>query len=89
MKKTLLMLTLLGSMINCVDRGEKEDSTRINFAEVSQIDLGGKGAAEISTFDPTTKQLFVVNNDGPTKVDIIDFSDPSNLFRSLQFDVYR
>ncbi|KPQ13930.1 MAG: hypothetical protein HLUCCX10_11780 [Algoriphagus marincola HL-49] len=73
------MLTLLGSMVNCVDRGEKEDSTRINFAEVSQIDLGGKGAAEISTFDPTTKQLFVVNNDGPTKVDIIDFSDPSNL----------
>ncbi|HSK11653.1 MAG TPA: choice-of-anchor I family protein, partial [Phnomibacter sp.] len=49
------------------------------FSEISNIDLGGVGAAEISAFDPATKRLFVVNNDGNNnRIDVLDFSDPAN-----------
>lgn len=49
---------------------EKIDS----FKETASIDLGGEFASEISAYDPSTKQLFVVSNDGGTKVDIVDMS---------------
>ncbi len=46
-----------------------------SFKEVAAIDLGGEFASEISTYDPSTKKLFVVSNDGGTKVDIVDMSN--------------
>ena len=49
---------------------EKIDS----FKETASIDLGGEFASEISAYDPLTKQLFVVSNDGGTKVDVVDMS---------------
>jgi DNA-binding beta-propeller fold protein YncE len=49
---------------------EKIDS----FKEIASIDLGGEFASEISAYDPLTKQLFVVSNDGGTKVDVVDMS---------------
>ncbi|TKC13223.1 alkaline phosphatase [Pedobacter polaris] len=49
---------------------EKIDS----FKEVATIDLGGEFASEISAYDPSTKKLFVVSNDGGTKVDVVDLS---------------
>jgi len=55
----------------------KEDP--YSFAESGSIDIGDVGAAEISTYDPQTKRLFVVNNSTVSKIDVIDFSNPSNL----------
>lgn len=49
---------------------EKIDS----FSETAMIDLGGATASEISAYDPTTKKLFVVSNDGGTKVEVVDLS---------------
>lgn len=55
---------------------EVEDPS--NFTEVGSIDLGGEGAAEISTFDPISKRLFVQNNDGSSRINIIDLSNPAS-----------
>lgn len=48
-----------------------------SFSEIGQIDIGDAGAAEISTFDPATKRLFVVNNSDVNQIDVIDMQDPS------------
>ncbi|HTM99100.1 MAG TPA: hypothetical protein VL088_10175, partial [Pedobacter sp.] len=45
-----------------------------SFKEVAMIDLGGTTAAEISAYDPSTKKLFVVSNDGGTKVEVVDLA---------------
>ncbi|UKT64057.1 choice-of-anchor I family protein [Pedobacter mucosus] len=50
---------------------EKIDS----FKEAAMIDLGGEFASEISAYDPLTKKLFVVSNDGEAKVDVVDMSN--------------
>ncbi len=49
----------------------------VSFFETGSIDIGDVGAAEISTYDPQTKRLFVVNNSTTNKIDVIDFADPS------------
>jgi DNA-binding beta-propeller fold protein YncE len=49
------------------------------FAEVSSLDIGDTGAAEITAFDPATNRLFVVNNGTVNKIDVIDFKDPANM----------
>ncbi len=46
-----------------------------SFKEVAMIDLGGEFASEISAYDPSTKKLFVVSNDGGTKVDVVSLSN--------------
>lgn len=79
MKQVLHALTLIIILNAC----EKTD-TEINvaeypatYAEISSINLGGAGAAEITTYDPQTKRLFAVNNGSVNKIDVIDFSNPS------------
>lgn len=47
------------------------------FAEVGSINIGGKGAAEISAYDPQTKKLFVVTNFGTTRIDVLDLTNPA------------
>lgn len=48
-----------------------------SFSQVSLLDIGELGAAEISAFCEKTKKLFVVNNSsGNNRIDVIDFSDP-------------
>jgi hypothetical protein len=55
--------------------GNTESST---FTLSGSIDIGSKGAAEISAFDPITNRLFVVNNSaGNNRIEVVDFSDPS------------
>jgi hypothetical protein len=49
------------------------------FSEIGSIDIGDIGAAEISAYDPQTKRLFVVNNGIVNKIDVLDFSDPTNI----------
>jgi len=49
------------------------------FAEISSIDIGDAGAAEITAYDPLTQRLFVVNNGTVNKIDVIDFKDPLHM----------
>ncbi|WP_207429390.1 choice-of-anchor I family protein [Pedobacter sp. SYSU D00535] len=46
-----------------------------SFKEVASQKLGGEAASEISAFDPQSKRLFVVNNEGATKVEVLDLSN--------------
>lgn len=56
--------------------GNFEDAS--SFAEIGSITLsGGEGAAEISTYDAHSKRLFVVNNAGTSRIDVIDLQNPS------------
>ncbi|HSC52737.1 MAG TPA: choice-of-anchor I family protein [Phnomibacter sp.] len=61
-----------------------------SFKEVGSIDIGDVGAAEISAYDEITKRLFVVNNGTTNKIDVIDFSDPTNmkLIYSINISAY-
>ncbi len=45
-----------------------------SFKETAMITLGGEAAAEISAYDPISMRLFVVNNDGGVKVNVLDLS---------------
>ena len=49
------------------------------FQEIASINLGGSGAAEITAFDPATDRLFAVNNSTENKIDVLDFSNTSNV----------
>ncbi|MCC9169093.1 choice-of-anchor I family protein [Pontibacter harenae] len=50
-----------------------------SFSEVGEIMLsGGTGAAEISAYDPETKTLFVVNNAGSSRVDVVSLENPAS-----------
>ncbi len=57
------------------------------WAQVGSITIGGEGAAEISAYDTATMQLFVVNNDGGSTIDVIDFSDPATPTSASSIDV--
>ena len=55
------------------------------------IDLGETGAAEISSFDPLTKKLFVVNNTaGNNRIDVVNLSNPSTpvLITTIPISIY-
>ena len=69
------MLLLAG----CTERFNRPRSVNTSFSEISSLKIGEGGAAEITAFDPETDQLFVVNNDGDSRVDVVDFSDPNSL----------
>jgi hypothetical protein len=58
-----------------------------SFKEVAIADLGGETAAEISAYDAISKRLFVVNNEGGVKVDILDLSKfpVVNKFQTLNY----
>lgn len=57
-----------------VDTEEIVPENIASFSETAIIDLGGATASEISAYDPSTKKLFVVSNDGGTKVEVVDLS---------------
>lgn len=57
---------------------EKIDS----FSQTAMIDLGGSTAAEISAYDPSTKRLFVVSNDGGVKVEVVDLANYPTVTKS-------
>jgi DNA-binding beta-propeller fold protein YncE len=45
-----------------------------SFKETASVDLGGESSAEISAYDPVSKRLFVVNNEGGAKIDVLDLA---------------
>lgn len=91
LKKWKYAAVLLAAVmvVSCDDN----DETTINedpgtFKELDDIELtGGEAAAEISAYDPATKQLFVVNNAEGSVVDVIDISTPTALVYVKSIDV--
>ena len=90
-KKTMKKFYLLGASLlllaSCTERISRMAPVGISFTEVSSLKIGGGTAAEITAFDPISKKLFVVNNDGGSRVDVIDFSDPRNLVKLTPISV--
>jgi hypothetical protein len=79
---SLLLTTLLFASCKKDDIETTEPTPTINedastFKEIANFSVGGLGAAEISAYDITTKKLFVVNNSGTNRIEIIDLADPS------------
>lgn len=85
MKKIILLASVIAAMLLSCSKEEipsleftvNEDIS--SYTEIASLNLGGVGAAEISTFDPTTKRLFAVNNGKENKIDVIDFSNPASI----------
>ncbi|MCI0752067.1 MAG: alkaline phosphatase, partial [Flammeovirgaceae bacterium] len=91
--KKLLTLHLFAAMIYLSSCSDEDTPATLNedpstFSEVGTTTLvGGEGAAEISAYDPQTKQLFVVNNAGSSAIDVVDISDPANISMVDNIDV--
>lgn len=59
-----------------------------SFTEISSLDLGEVGAAEISAYDPSTKKLFTITNaDDATRIEVIDFSNPALPVHTTYIDI--
>lgn len=58
-----------------------------SFRKITSLTVGDEGAAEISAYDTDNKQLFVVNNAGDSKVDVINFGTPSSLSVTSSIDL--
>ncbi|WP_285008026.1 choice-of-anchor I family protein [Pedobacter faecalis] len=94
MHKRLLLALMISAALGCKKNDNKgplpEPDFFVNedaktFAEIGTIDIGETGAAEISAYDPDTKKLFVVKNEGEgtaaavNRIEVIDFKDPSKM----------
>ncbi|MEZ4904581.1 MAG: hypothetical protein R2822_23955 [Spirosomataceae bacterium] len=72
-----MIITLFSCSDHRLDPSANENPA--NFVEIGSIDIGDAGAAEISAYDPQTGRLFVVNNSAVNKIDVLDFSNPSDI----------
>ena len=81
MKKFLFIILLAGALSGWNNNSKPvfPKESPASFEEIGSIDIGGQGAAEITAFDPFTRRLFVVNNTGPNKIDVLDFSNPASM----------
>jgi hypothetical protein len=88
MKQLLLLALLAVGLTSCKKNDEQIETNEpeffVNedastFAEVTSIDIGDAGAAEITAYDAVTQRLFVVNNGTVNKIDVVDFKDPANM----------
>ena len=97
--RTVFALAIVTSLFSCNKNFDKEywedkfhqhKEDPSSFEEIGSIDIGEAGAAEISAFDPKTKRLFVVNNAGINKIDVIDLKDPTTMsvIASIPIDKY-
>jgi len=70
--------------------GNGKNFESFTFMQAGSVDIGNKGAAEISAFDPLTNKLFVVNNDGGSKIDVVNLTDPTNpmFVESIDISMY-
>jgi hypothetical protein len=80
MKKRLLIIAVFATFWSC----SKDETQPLEFTvnedlstyqEIASLNLGGAGAAEITTYDNVTNRLFAVNNGTTNKIDVIDLSD--------------
>ncbi|WP_242695777.1 choice-of-anchor I family protein [Desertivirga brevis] len=86
MYKKLFFGILLSTVVatSCKKDSESEETVTTDpvvpedaatFKEVASQKLGGEAASEISAYDAKSKRLFVVNNEGATKVEVLDLSN--------------
>lgn len=96
-KKSLAVFAVLFLIVSCENNDDSNDAIEetvsenpSSFKEIGSITIGGTGAAEISTYDETTKRLFTVNNSNTNKIDVIDLSNPAKpaLITSIDMAVY-
>lgn len=91
MRKPLLLISSIVLLNACTKLSTEQENSKQNtgfaarqesttFSEISSLAIGGGlGAAEISTFDPETKKLFVVNNSaGNNRIEVVDLSNPAS-----------
>jgi len=92
MRKSLLLISSIVLLNACTKLSTEQENSKPNtpgfaarqesttFSEISSLAIGGgTGAAEISTFDPETKKLFVVNNSaGNNRIEVVDLSNPAS-----------
>ncbi len=92
MRKSLLLISSIVLLNACTKLNTDQENAKQNtpgfaarqestsFSEISSLAIGGgSGAAEISTFDPETKKLFVVNNSaGNNRIEVVDLSNPAS-----------
>ena len=91
MRKPLLLISSIVLLNACTKLSTDQENSKQNtgfaarqestsFAEISSLAIGGgTGAAEISTYDPETKKLFVVNNSaGNNRIEVVDLTDPAS-----------
>ncbi|GGX20515.1 choice-of-anchor I family protein [Aquimarina muelleri] len=72
------------------DDDDISSNASINFKYASTINVGGLTAAEITTFDPETNRLFIVNNDqnsGTREISVYDISDIKNPTKEASIDL--
>jgi hypothetical protein len=67
--------------------GGSKNENPATFQEIASIDIGEAGAAEITALDPKTNRLFVVNNGGVNKIDVINGNNPSALSVIASIDI--
>lgn len=66
-----------------LDEAQMQATVSVNapsVGEISSLSIGGEGAAEISAYDAANERLFVVNNDGESRINIINFSEPDSIY---------
>lgn len=91
MRKPLLLISSIVLLNACTKLSTDQENSKQNngfaarqestsFSEISSLAIGGgTGAAEISTYDPETKKLFVVNNSaGNNRIEVVDLSNPAS-----------
>jgi hypothetical protein len=92
MRKSILLISSIVLLKACTKLSTEQENPKQNtpgfaarqesttFSEISSLAIGGGlGAAEISTFDPETKKLFVVNNSaGNNRIEVVDLSNPAS-----------
>lgn len=95
MKKTAAFLILISLFTACKKTDDVPGEVIVNedpatYKEIASLNLGGLGAAEITTFDPQTKRLFAVNNGTTNRIDVIDITNPAAavLIHSINLSTY-
>jgi hypothetical protein len=81
---------LVDDAANAELKSGKTGYESVTFTLAGSVDIGNLGAAEISAFDPSTNKLFVVNNDGGSKIDVVDLTNPTNpvFVESIDISIY-
>ncbi len=96
MKRTAAALLLMTAFMACKKTEDASvpevivNEDPASYKEIASVNLGGLGAAEITTFDPQTKRLFAVNNGSLNKIDVIDIANPAaiSVIYSINLSTY-
>jgi DNA-binding beta-propeller fold protein YncE len=88
-KRFLFAISIALFLWSCEDdnEGVSINENASSFSEVGSIDLGDLGASEITAYDSKTKRLFVVNNDGSSRIDVVDLTNPVSPTKVQSIDI--